>query len=384
SWLDYLKLRASYGILGSTSYTADGLFSAYLYRDVWEPQGTYNVSGFNNIARESQTGNPNVGFQKSYEFNTGIDIQLFNRSLSLSAGYFNNILYGMLANLGDITPGISGKNATLMMQNYKQFKSTGWEAEALFKKRVSDWEVSLGANFCYGINKITKEANPNYPESFAGLRKISRTGDVLGHRYIGTFETQADIDASPKQAFGTIRIGDLQYRDTNGDNTVDNKDREVIANTTPSIEYGITIKIAYKGFNLDILGYGLGGFDQVLDNKYYQIYGSRKYSNVLVNGLPNGNPHPALSPEYRNNNFIASDYWVVDGSYFKLRNLELGYTLPYLLTEKIGIGQLKVYVRGANLFTISKIKDLDPEDLNAGIGNFPLCRTMTGGISLSF
>ena len=105
---------------------------------------------------------------------------------------------------------------------------------------------------------------------------------------------------------------------------------------------------------------------------------------MLIDGLPNGNPHPVLSPEYRNNNFITSDYWVVDGSYFKLRNVELGYTLPYMLTERINIGKVKVFVRGTNLFTISRIKDLDPENLDAGVGNFPLGKTITGGVSVSF
>ncbi|MDR3250242.1 MAG: SusC/RagA family TonB-linked outer membrane protein, partial [Tannerella sp.] len=261
SWLDYFKLRASYGILGSTSYTTDGLFSAYLYRDVWEPQGTYGVSGFNNIARESQTGNPNVGFQKSYEFNGGFDVQLF-RSLTLSAGYFNNTLDGSLANLTDMVPGVSGKNAALMMQNYKRYKSAGWEAEAMYERRVGDWKYTVGANICYGTSKILIEAEPDYPEELAGLRKIRKVGDVLGQRYVGNFSDLADVGSSPKQGFGPVSAGDLKYADTNNDGTVDNGDREVIANTTPSMEYGLTVKIAYKGFNLDVLGYGLGDFDR--------------------------------------------------------------------------------------------------------------------------
>jgi TonB-linked SusC/RagA family outer membrane protein len=384
SWLDYLKIRASYGILGSTSYTAEGLFATYLYQDVWEPQGTYGVTGFNSIARESQTGNPDAGFQKSRELNVGIDVQAFDRSLTLSAGLFRNVLDGGLANLSDITPGITGKNAALMMQNYKQYDSRGWEAEALYEKRISDWRFSLGANISYGVTDITKEADPAYPESYAGLQKIRRIGDVLGQRATGVFAGESDITGSPLQGFGEVKPGDIKYIDTNGDNVVDNKDRVVIANTTPSFEYGVTLKIGYKGFNLDLMGYGLGGFDRVLDNKYYQIYGARKYSNVLIDGLPNGNPHPALSAEFRNNNFIASDYWVVDGGYFKLRNVELGYTLPNSLTKKAGIGKLKLFARGFNLFSLSEIKDLDPENLDAGIGNFPLCRTLTGGLSVSF
>jgi TonB-linked SusC/RagA family outer membrane protein len=384
SWLNYLKLRASYGILGSTSYTAEGLFSTYLYQDVWEPQGTYDVAGFNNIARESQTGNPNVGFQKSRELNVGADFQLLDRSLTFSVGLFRNVLDGSLANLADITPGVTGKNAVLMMQNYKQYDSKGWEAEALYEKRIADWRFSLGANISYGITDITKEANPAYPESYAGLLKITTNGDVLGQQVAGVFSNESDIASSPLQGFGSVKPGDIKYVDTNGDRVIDNKDRVVIANTTPSFEYGLTLKVKYKGFNLDVLGYGLGGFDRLLNNKYYQIYGNRKYSNVLIDGLPNGNPHPVLSPEFRNNNFINSDYWVVDGSYFKLRNVELGYTLPNALTKKIGIGELKVFARGFNLLTISKIKDLDPENLDAGISNFPLCRTITGGLSVSF
>ncbi|MDR1668241.1 MAG: SusC/RagA family TonB-linked outer membrane protein [Bacteroidales bacterium] len=384
SWLDYLKLRASYGILGSTTYTAEGLFSAYLYRDVWEPSGTYDVAGFNNIARETQTGNPDVGFQKNYDLNAGVDMQLFRRSLSISAGYFHNILDGSLANVGDITAGVSGKNAALMMQNYKEYVTEGWEGEARYEKRVGNWKFALGTNFCYGTTKITKEANPPYPETFAGLLKIEKVGDVKGQRVIGTFADQADIDVSPRQDFGTVQAGDFKYFNANPDRVVDSRDQTVIANTTPSLEYGITLKIEYKGFNIDLLGYGMGGFDRILNNKYYQIYGTRKYSNVLIDGLPNGNPHPVLSPEYRNNNFISSDYWVVKGNYFKLRNAEVGYTLPYALSSKIGINKLKIYVRGFNLFTISEIKDLDPENLDAGISNFPLCTTLTGGISISF
>lgn len=384
SWLDYMKLRASYGILGSTTYTADGLFSAYLYRDVWEPAGTYDVTGFNNIARLSQTGNPDVGFQKSYEFNIGADFQLLNRSLTLSAGYFHNKLDGALANLTDMTPGVIGKGPALITSNYKEYVSKGWEAEVMYQKKFGEWKIAAGANFTYGKTDITKEAEPNYPAGYEGLRKIATMGDVLGMKVIGTFADQSEIDGAAPQLFGAVVPGDFRYADTNEDGVVDDRDRSVIANTMPSIEYGITIKIAYRGFNLDILGYGLADFDQVLNNKYYQIYGSRKYSNVLKDGLPNGNPHPVLRAEYSNNNFKNSDYWVVDGSYFKLRNVEFGYTLPHATTSRIGINSLKFFARGTNLFTISKIKDLDPENLDAGISNFPLCTTLTGGLSFSF
>jgi len=383
-WLDYMKLRASYGIFGSTSYANDFIFSTYLYRDTWTTGGSYgDIDGFNNIAMQTQTGNPDVGFQKSYEFNIGADFKLL-RSLTLSASYYHTTINGLLANFTDITPGVSGKNEALMQHNYKENKTSGWEAEAMYSNSAGKLRYSVGVNICYGTTNITVEADPAYPDELAGLRKIRKVGDVLGQRCVGVFADAADIAASPQQGFGQVRPGDLKYADTNGNGTVDNADRVVIANTTPSYQYGITMKLLWKGFNLDLLGYALAGFDQMLTSKYYQIYGTRKYSQVLIDGLPNGNPHPPLSPEYRNNNFINSDYWVVDGSWFKLRNAELGYTLPYMLTEKFGVGALKVFARGTNLLTISKIKDRDPENLDAGIGNFPLCQTFTGGISVSF
>lgn len=383
-WIDYFKLRASYGVLGSTSYDDVGLVSNYYYRDEWQAAGTYEFSSFANIARLTQTGNPHVGFQKSHEFNAGVDFEFFDRSLSGSVGYFRNKLEGGLANLNDVVPGVSGKGPALIWRNYKEFVSQGVEAELYYTKRFGDWTLTAGGNLSYGYSDATREADVDYPDELSGLRKIRRVGDMKGLQVIGTFADEADIAASPVQTYGTVYPGDLKYRDRNDDGIIDERDKTEIANIQPSLQYGITLKVKYKNFNLDILGYGLGGFDRMLTNKYYQNFGERKYSNVLRDGLPNGNPHPVLRASTTRNNFEASDYWVVDGGYFKLRNVELGYTLPHHVSKKIGLNVLKVYVRATNLFTISKIKDLDPECLNAGIGDFPLFSTITGGVTFSF
>ena len=384
SWLDYLKVRASYGILGSTSYANNGLLSAFYYRDEWTLSGTYGVTDLNNRAYLSQTGNPDIGFQKSYELNVGVDFEMFNRAFSGSLTYFNNKLDGGFANMSAMMPGVLGKNGALIMYNYKKYANQGIEAELAYTKRWGDWNVSVGGNFTYGTAEVTREVDPNYPAGFEGLRKVSKVGDVKGLQVIGTFTDANDIATSPKQQYGVVQPGDLKYKDVNNDGYIDDKDLRVIANTTPSVQYGITVDIEWKGFNLNILGYGLAGFDRMLDNTYYQIYGTRKYSNVLKDGLPNGNAHPILRAQFSNNNYKDSDYWVVDGGFFKLRNVELGYTFNHDLSSKIGLNSLKVFVRGTNLFTLSKIKDLDPEALNAGITGYPLMTTITGGISFTF
>lgn len=385
SGIDYLKIRTSYGVLGYTSLDGNGIVSYDLYRDRWATGSTYNVNGFNNIANLSQRGNPDLNYQKSKEFNIGFDLELLKRSLSLSAGYFNNQLSGVFATVEDIIPGVIGLNNGLgMTQNYKAYLSSGIEWEVNYTKKLKDWTISAGTNMTYGKSQVTKEANPDYPAGFDGLRKVSTYGDILGLQYVGTFQDQAAIDAAPAQLFSNVLPGDMQYADLNNDNFVDNKDRVVVGNSLPSVQYGVNLSVAYKGINLDVLGYGLAGFDRLLNNKYYQIYGNRKYSQVVYDGLPNGNPHPILRAESGTNNFQTSNYWVVDGSFFKIRNVELGYTLPKSLTKEVGLTHVKVYARGANLLTLSKIKDLDPENLDAGVGNFPLCTTITGGISISF
>lgn len=385
SGIDYLKLRTSYGMLGYTSYSSEGIVVYNLDKDQWST-GSYGSSAFNNTANLSRMGNPNLTFQKSKEFNIGFDMDLLNRSLTFSAGYFRNNLTGEFATAQDIVPSVLGLNSNGMFLNYKSYLTSGFEFETEYDKKINDLSFTIGTNLTYGKSKITKDAIPDYPEGFEGLRKVTNVGDILGLRVKGIFADETEIAAAPKQLYGVVLPGDFQYENTNSpyDNVIDSKDRVVIGNSFPSIQYGITLSVKYKGFNVDLVGYGLAEFDRLLNNKYYQIFGNRKYSEVVNTGLPNGNPHPILRAEFANNNFINSDYWIVDGSFFKLRNAEIGYTLPKDVTKIIGLTNVKLNVRGANLFTLSKIKDLDPESLNAGVSLFPIFKTLTAGISFSF
>ena len=385
SALDYLKLRASYGILGSTTYTSTGGFATRLYQDVWSSKGTIGLDGDNYLVSMDRTGNPGVTFQKSYEFNVGMEAQLLDRALWVTAGYFNNVTGDIISTLSNITPGVSGLNESLKWNNYNKFGLKGVEAEVTYHAKLGDLLLNLGANTTYGITNRIRFATPGYPAGFEGLTTEGTPVDaILGYRAIGTFTDQGDINSSPRQIFGVVRPGDIKYADTNNDGIIDERDRVVIGNSNPRLQFGVSLNLTYKGFNLDVLGIGYGLYDRLTATSYYQISGNTKYSQVVVDGLPNGNPHPQLSVVHGDNNFVNSDYWVVSGSYFKLRNVELGYTLPRDVTRLARINSVKFFVRGFNLLTISKIKDLDPESLDAGMGNFPLTSTFTGGISVSF
>ncbi len=386
-FVDYLKFRASYGILGSTTFTPEGGFSTHLYQDIWYQNGRIGTLGGDNFrASLNRAGNPNIGFQKSYEFNAGFDLLMFNKSTRLNLGYFNNINDDLIFDRGDMIPGVIGHGEALPFWNYKTYGLQGIEGEIGFERKVGEFQLFVGANATYGITKRILEAEPDYPgDTFYGMIEQGRPLDaIMGLKAIGTFADQDDIDNSPKQMFGAVRPGDIKYMDMNGDGTVDERDRVEIGNSSPRLQYGISLGVEYKRFNLTVLGIGYGKYNRLLSTQYYQIYGDRKYSRVVIDGLPNGNPHPKLSTRSIDNNFVNSDYWIINSAFFKLRNVELGYTLPREISGKIGINQAKLFARGYNLFTISKIEDLDPENLNAGIGNFPLCSTYTFGISLAF
>jgi len=385
--LNYLKVRSSYGVLGSTSLVSDGGFAVDLYRDRWVSNGTYNSIGGDNYRLVlDRTGNPDLTFQKSYEFSAGIDAQLFDESTFLSLGYFNNNHTGLFTNLSQMISGVIGRNEALPTVNHNEVRVSGMEAQAEYAKRFGELKVSLGGNLTYAIAKNVKVNESLYPaETHKGLiRKGTQAGSIFGYKYIGTFKDQDDIDQSPLQLTGNVRPGDLKYEDANNDGVVDERDQSIIGNSDPKLFYGVSLRLQYKGFNLDAYGIGCGIYQRLLNNSYYQIHGTRKYSDVVVNGLPNGNPHPQLTTAYIDNNFVNSSYWIGDGSYFKLRNVEIGYTLSPKAVEPFKLSGLKLFARGFNLFTISQIKDLDPESINAGITNFPLTTTITGGAIISF
>jgi TonB-dependent starch-binding outer membrane protein SusC len=384
SLFDFLKLRASYGVLGSTIFTGDGGFTTRLYQDIWNYMGTIGLSDGNSRVQMTRAGNPDLGFQKSYELNVGFDAQAFDKSLWFSLGYFNNIMDGEIT-LPDYISGISGLNEGLAFVNYNKTGLQGVEAEAYFNKRLGDLNVNFGGNITYGISNRIQFGETKYPAGAEGLMYGGRPYDViLGHRYNGVFASQADIDNSPLQYYGAVRVGDLKYVDTNNDGIVDDQDRVEIGNNTPRLQYGISLNLNFKAFSVSLFGVGYGQHSGLVANSYYSMSGNAKYSRAIIDGLPNGNPHPKLSYQSNTNNFVTSDYWIANRGFFKLRNAEVGYTLPREITTRIGVNKLRLFARGYNLITISGIKDLDPESLNAGITNYPLFTTFTGGMSLSF
>jgi hypothetical protein len=181
-----------------------------------------------------------------------------------------------------------------------------------------------------------------------------------------------------------LRVGNIMYKDQNGDKVIDKYDNVIIGNSSPRLMYSGDIRLSYKGFEVYALLLGYGEYKRNLNNNFYQIYSTRKYSTVVTDGLPNGNAHPLLTTGTSPNDFQTSDYWIVNGGYLKLQNVSLSYTLPKQFTKSIRMSDMKLFLYGTDLLTISKIKKSDPESLDAGLYDYPLFSTYALGVSISF
>jgi hypothetical protein len=180
-----------------------------------------------------------------------------------------------------------------------------------------------------------------------------------------------------------LKTGDLKYEDLNKDGIVDDNDQTMIGHSSPRLYYGIDLSLKYKNFEFFVFGAGRAFYDLPLNNAYYwNGWGDNNYSNFVRDNI--GGAYPRLTYNKVNNNFMMSKFWLVKGDYFKIQNIELAYTIQPKYLHFIKSNGIRIYLRGANLLTFSKVKDVDPESINSGVTNYPLYRTFSGGIKFNF
>lgn len=197
-------------------------------------------------------------------------------------------------------------------------------------------------------------------------------------RYASDSEAQAVIQNFDE----TLSENDLKYHDKNNDGVIDENDISYIGHDSPRLIYGLNVKLEYKNFELNITGSGRAFYDIIKSNTYFRNgSGDNTYSKYVKDNIDGA--YPRLTYQRINNNFQTSEFWLANGSFFKLQNMELAYNLR-LNNKGIGIQFIRFHLRGANLFTISELKDVDPESIDSGITMYPLFRTFTGGLTMSF
>lgn len=400
TWLNNLKLRASYGTLGNINNVGN-----YDYFQNYSTGNHYNFSNVPVIGiAESKPANVTLGWEKVAMTDIGVDMDIFNGLLSLTADYYikntDNIL--LAYNVATET-GISNAPS----QNLGKVKNTGFELTLNHRNRIGKVQYSIGANFSTNKNEVIDMGTSNNKTSTASyvIEYILREGEAIGSYYgykTDGLYTQADIDAGHYYTYGgvTPNAGDIKFvpqrEGVKYGDAITAEDRTIIGKDVPSITYGANLNIQYAGFELSVMGQGVCGTDVAFD-----VYGIHPFYHGMDNPRKfhlgrwtesNPNPHAVYPRIYSSSdahttyNRTFSDYHLFDADYFRFKTITLGYSLPKKLITRWGLQGLKLYLTGENLFTIradKRMKDFDPESSSGVIYNLGT-KSVAFGVNLSF
>ena len=399
---DYLKLRGEFGQM-----SVDAFRSPYAYRDRWNLDswggntdkfgtyygstgswiGSYKQSGNNYRSYPNRIGNIDIELEKRREFNLGLDAEMLKHKLSIELNYYYSLRYDAIAQRTNTTPILSGTTSSLPAVNYNSWSYRGIELGLKFKDKVGDFRYTVGGNAYTQKPMVEQLDEPNYRNDYQ--KATGKASDLIrGLKYLGRFETDEEANLVP-QFGGGLKAGDLKYEDVNNDGVVDDNDSQPIGHSTPKLYYAANLNLTYKNVDLTVTGVGRAFYDILLNNKYFtngsgdNTYSKFVLENIDENGM--GGAYPRLTYYQVASNFKTSSFWLHDGGFFKIQNIELAWNVPArkLLWLK-GLRGVRVFARGANVYTFSEIKDVEPENLNSGITNYPLNKTFTGGFKLTF
>ena len=380
-WLDFLKIKASTGLLGTDNY-----FDFFLFESRWNTsQSTHfgpKLEEDVNTSTLVHVGNPDLTWEKAFEINIGAEASFLN-CLTADFNYFNNYRYDILT---PTTSFSSINGGELMYRNYGSVRNQGVELALEYSGNIGKLHYSIGGNTIW--SKAVYEKTDDMEGLSSNRKKEGKPVDTrFGLIAEGLFKSGDEIAAHPVQDFGPVQIGDVKYANINNDHHINENDMLPIGNEYPRFQFGLNINLAYKGFELSLSGSGMAQYDIYLNNSYYWMREDQKYSTFVKNYF---NPStgegkfPRLTTQQNQNNYRSSSLWMRSGNFFKLRDAMLSYSLPQNITNKMTLKQVKLFVRGSNLFTISSIKDLDPEYIDAGVTGYPFFRSFTGGINVVF
>ena len=378
--IDYLKLRASYGLTGNK----DNGSTRFPYNQYYTG-GNYYLGESNTATYyyvQNYYANPDATWEKDTKFNIGFDAVLFDR-LSITADYFKERRYDILTMPYDVLPSFVGFKRPEL--NIGEVSNQGFEAVVRYTgKETKDLTWFVEASAWFARNKITynAEAPQNYDYQY-------RTGHRVDQPFLleslGFFNDQAEIDQSPTQTFATVQPGDLKYADLNNDDRIDAEDYKAIGYTdVPECTLGLHAGATYKGFDFDILFQGAVNRSVYWSGSYFEAFqNDGQISSIALNRWTEDTKatatYPRLSASNNQNNYQSSSFWQKNGDFLKLRSLEIGYTIPSNLTKKIKIEGIRVFANGTNLFSLDHMDGFtDPETLTG----YPAMRTVSLGLSV--
>lgn len=386
SLIDYLKLKGSWGVLGSQNT------GGYNYPTYPRLQSSGSAVFGDNIITGYSIGYlpQDLSWEKTYAWEAGFEVNLLNNRLRLEPVYYNKTTKDIIVMLS----GFSGAKNSL--ENLGEIQNKGLELSATWNDKVGDFNYSLSGNLTTIDNKVLSLGRGPEDAVFAA-NGLSRTmegypvGHFYGYKVAGVYQNKEDVKTYFPNKVGTVAPGDLKFEDINGDGEITQDDRTMIGNPTPDFTYGFNINLGYKNFDLGLDMMGVYG------NEIYRTWDDPTYAqlNYLTNRLNrwNGegtsNWEPILNPS-RSINLINSNYFIEDGSFFRIRNVQLGYTFKAEALQKVYLKSLRLYANIQNLKTWTRNTGYTPEiggsALAFGIdsGTYPMPMIYTFGVNLTF
>jgi TonB-linked SusC/RagA family outer membrane protein len=372
-WLSDLKLRASIGQLGNQE------IANYAYLTLIKKDGDkYLVSRY---------GNPDLKWETTTQYNVGLDAGIFRNRLYFTADYFHKYTTDILLPIS--LPSIVGDVQPTIV-NAGEVSNRGWEFGITLRNSETAFKYNINANLSTVKNRVEK-LHPNLP-SLVGSVTRTEPGQPLNAYYGYVFEgVYQNTDEIKTHLHGTTNPtplpGDIRFKDRNDDGRIDDNDRDFIGDPNPGLLYGLNFSGSYKNFDMAVLFQGVGSVDRYNDSKKIIDYDTRpfNYTTNILNawdGEGSTNKIPRVSFTDNGSSRISSIF-VEDASYFRLKNIEIGYSFTNI--RKLGLQNMRIYMSGQNIFTLTGYTGLDPESTDLiDMGTYPQSRSFIFGINLSF
>lgn len=367
-----LKLRASYGVLGNQNV------DNYSYQTVYQMNNNgYVFNGISVPGTSYTDGNAFLTWEKSANFNIGADATFLNGNLFLSVDYFDKKTSNIL-----LTPEVSSiYGGAAAKENAGEMRNRGWEVTINYKLNSGDFHHNFNFNISDSKNKVVDFGGKERIDQNDQLYKLIREGEALGsyfgYKTDGVFQSYDEIANCALPVGASVQPGDVKYVNQNGDDVIDEKDRVVLGNAFPRYTFGFTYNLVWKGFDLNVMLQGVGKRSMYLRGElmepFHSNYSYCIYEHQLDFWTPT-NPDarwprlvaPGSSSSTNNWGMAGSDIYLLNAAYLRVKNIQIGYTLPKALTQKFGVQKLRVSLNTENPLTFTKNSFIDPESSEFG------------------
>ncbi|MBN2262945.1 MAG: SusC/RagA family TonB-linked outer membrane protein, partial [Prolixibacteraceae bacterium] len=419
--LNFAKLRAGWGKLGNQEIGDYGSYTNVSYGYNYN-FGTYGQQATYPGGSPRGFANAGLKWEETIQTNIGLDLLLFNSKWTVNFDYFNRLTDDMLAQVP--VPNLSGI-MDAPVTNAGAVSNKGWELNTNYRDRDNELKWMVGLNLSHVKNEVVRLGSdqPIPSASFRASDYIARTEAGMPIAYFygfvvdGIYQNQDEIDqmnkitqektGNPRAAYDNRKAkpGDIKFKDLDDDGMITTKDKTFIGSPHPDLTYGVNLELEYKGFDFKAFGQGVYGNEIFMATLYYLQSGDG-YWNLLNSAMDywkadgDQTSVPGIPGSVEENKRL-SDRYIRDGSYFRIKNLQLGYTLPETITQKMGFENIRVYATGQNLISFHKYEGFDPEigvgnnqggdvtqrgllDIGVDRGMYPLAKSVSFGINLTF